>query len=263
MHDVIIVGGGVIGLSIARELAGRGRSVLVLDRGNPRDATSWAAAGMLAPQSETDTPSPFFDLCLTSARLYQKWTKQLHEESGIDPEYADSGLLFVASTEDAMCRIRRNVEWQRSAGLTAELLSPEEALRLEPQLTLSLTGAVLIREECHVTPRRLIEALTGACAVKGVEIRSGVRVVGRAACRRPRRGRTNVNGAFFGRVRCDCFRREKPGDRGSLSRHSGHAAQGPDPLADLPPAEFHADDPVGARLYGAAPKWGACHWRHQ
>ena len=177
MHDVIIVGGGVIGLSIARELAGRGRSVLVLDRGNPRDATSWAAAGMLAPQSETDSPSPFFDLCLTSARLYPEWTKQLHEESGVDPEYADSGLLFVASTEDAMCRIRRNIEWQRSAGLSAELLTPEEALRLEPQLTLSLTGAVLIREECHVTPRRLIEALTGACAVKGVEIRSGVRVV--------------------------------------------------------------------------------------
>ena len=177
MHDVIIVGGGVIGLSIARELALQGRSTLVLDRGNPRDATSWAAAGMLAPQSETDSPSPFFNLCLASAKLYPEWVKHLHEESGIDPEYADSGLLFVASTEEALCRLRRNLEWQHSVGLKGELLSPGAAVRLEPQLTLPLTGAALIREECHVTPRRLVEALTGACAVKRVEIRSGVSVL--------------------------------------------------------------------------------------
>ena len=177
MHDVIIVGGGVIGLSIARELAVQGRAVLVLDRGNPRDATSWAAAGMLAPQSETDTASPFFDLCLASARLYPDWANRLHEESGVDPEYADSGLLFVASTEEALCRLRRSVDWQRSSGLKADLLSPEEVVRLEPQLTLPLTGAALIKEECHVTPRRLLEALTGACAVKRVEMRNGVRVL--------------------------------------------------------------------------------------
>ena len=128
MHDVIIVGGGVIGLSVARELAVQGRSVLVLDRGNPRDATSWAAAGMLAPQSETDAPSPFFDLCLASARLYRDWANRLHEESGIDPEYADSGLLFVASTEDALCRLRGAAEWQQLRRLAAELLTPEDAV---------------------------------------------------------------------------------------------------------------------------------------
>lgn len=177
MHDVIIVGGGVIGLSIARELAAQGRSVLVLDRGNPRDATSWAAAGMLAPQSEADAINPFFDLCLTSARLYRAWSNQLRAESGVDPEYADSGLLFVASTEEALCRLKRNAEWQKSAELKADLLSPEEARRLEPHLTLPLTGAVHMPEECHVTPRRLLEALTGACAAKRVEIRTGVRVL--------------------------------------------------------------------------------------
>jgi len=177
MHDVIIVGGGVIGLSVARELAVRGKSVLVLDRGNPRDATSWAAAGMVAPQSETDSPSPFFDLCLASARLYRDWATHLHEESGVDPEYADSGLLFVTSTEEPLCRLRRIVEWQQSMGLKAELLSPESARRMEPHLTLSLTGAAFMPEECHVTPRRLLEALTGSCAVRRVEIRSGVRVL--------------------------------------------------------------------------------------
>jgi glycine oxidase len=177
MHDVIIVGGGVIGLSVARELAVQGSSVLVLDRGNPRDATSWAAAGMLAPQSEADGASPFFDLCLASAKLYPDWANHLHEESGIDPEYADSGLLFVASTEEELCRLKRSLEWQQSIGLKGELLSAEAAIRLEPHLTLPLTGAIFLPDECHVTPRRLLEALTGACAGKKVEIRNGVRVL--------------------------------------------------------------------------------------
>src|SRR6185295_7146663 len=164
MHDVIIVGGGVIGLSAARELALQGRSVLVLDRGSPRDATSWAAAGMLAPQSEADTPSPFFDLCLASARLYREWANGLHEESGIDPEYADSGLISLASTDDALCRLRRSMEWQKAAGLPCELLTPQDTLRMEPGLDLPIVGAVLMPEESHVTPRNVIESLKGACA---------------------------------------------------------------------------------------------------
>jgi glycine oxidase len=177
MHEVVIVGGGVIGLSVARELALRGHSVLVLDRGNPRDATSWAAAGMVAPQSEADAPNPFFEFCLASARLYRDWTKHLQEESGIDPEFTPSGLIFVASTEEALCRLRRAAEWQKAAGLTAELLSPEDVHRMEPRVTLPLLGAVLLDEECHVTPRLLLESLNGSCAAKGVEIRSGVRVL--------------------------------------------------------------------------------------
>ena len=177
MHDVIIVGGGAVGLSIARELAGHGASVLVLDRGNPRDATSWAAAGMLAPQSEADSASPLLDFSLASARIYRDWTSHLHEESGIDPEYADSGLLFVASTDEALCRLSRMAEWQRSIGLGADLLTPAEVTQLEPHLTLPLRGAIYLRDECHVTPRRLLEALTGACVSKAVEIRRGIRVL--------------------------------------------------------------------------------------
>lgn len=177
MHEVVIVGGGVIGLSVARELALRGHSTIVLDRGNPRDATSWAAAGMVAPQSEADAPSPFFDFCLASAELYRDWTHRLQEESGIDPEFEDSGLIFVASTEEALCRLRRAAEWQKAAGLPAEFLAPGDVRRMEPQVTLPLVGAVLLEKECHVTPRLLLESLKGSCAAKGVEIRTGVRVL--------------------------------------------------------------------------------------
>jgi glycine/D-amino acid oxidase-like deaminating enzyme len=122
---------------------------------------------MLAPQSEADASNPFFELCMASSKLYRAWSDRLHGESGIDPEYADSGLLFVASTEDALCRLKRNAEWQRSAGLRTEILSPEDARRLEP----------ISRFHCRhshagripFTPRRLLEALTGSCVEAGVD----------------------------------------------------------------------------------------------
>jgi glycine oxidase len=167
MHDVIIVGGGVIGLSVARELAVQGKSVLVLDRGNTRDATSWAAAGMLAPQSEADGASPFFDLCLASAKLYRDWANHLHEESGIDPEYADSGLLYVASTDGGALPPEA---WPRMAavhGFERRVPFPEAAVQLEPHLTLPMAGAVFMPDECHVTPRRLLEALAGGVYREG------------------------------------------------------------------------------------------------
>jgi glycine oxidase ThiO len=132
---------------------------------------------MLAPQSEAEVPTPFFDLCLASARLHREWTARLKEESGIDPEFSAPGLIFVASSEESLCRLRRAMEWQKAAGLACEPLSPEEAIHMEPRLTLPLCGAVWMPDECHVTPRLLLEALKGACAAKGVEIRGGVRVL--------------------------------------------------------------------------------------
>jgi glycine oxidase len=177
MQDVIIVGGGIIGLAAARELSLKGHSVLVLDRGNARDATSWAAAGMLAPQSEADSRNPFFDLCLASAQLYREWANHLHEESDVDPEYADSGLIFLASTDHDLCRLRKSVEWQKAAGLAAELIAADDVRRLEPALTLPVAGAALMMQESHVTPRHVLDALNESCRLKGVEIRAGVHVV--------------------------------------------------------------------------------------
>src|SRR5262245_10111986 len=111
MHDVIVVGGGVIGLSIAREVAAHCRSVLVLALSLPADAASWAAAGILGAQSEAEQPDHFFHLCAASLRMYRAWADHLREQSGIDTEYTDSGLLYVASTEQAMAALRHRTEW--------------------------------------------------------------------------------------------------------------------------------------------------------
>ena len=176
MHDVVVVGGGVIGLSIARELAVHGRSVLILDRGAPGEPASWAAAGMLAPQSEADQPDAFFHLCSASLRMYRAWTDHLREQTGVDAEYVHSGLLYAASSEPELRALSVRCEWQQNAGLPVELLTAEEARKMEPQLTLPLTGAAFMPAEDHVTPRRLLKALKAACSARGVEIRSGQRV---------------------------------------------------------------------------------------
>jgi glycine oxidase len=176
MRDMIVVGGGVIGLSIAHAVAAEGKSVLVLDPGKPTEASSWAAAGMLAPQSEADEKDPLFDLCTASLRLYPDWARQLQEQSGVDPEYEEPGLLYLATSEHSLEVLKRRMIWQRDAGFDSELLTPEDIRRLEPHLSLTVVGGVLMPGEHQVTPRRLMEALRAACKMKQVEIRNGLRV---------------------------------------------------------------------------------------
>src|SRR5678815_293071 len=102
MRDVILVGGGVIGWSIAHAVAADGKSVLVLCPGQSMDASSWAAAGMLAPQSEADRNESLCQLCEASLRIYRSWAQELHDQSGVDPEYAEPGLIYVATSEDSL-----------------------------------------------------------------------------------------------------------------------------------------------------------------
>jgi glycine oxidase len=171
MRDVIVVGGGVIGLSIAHAIAAGGKSVLVLDPGETVNAASWAAAGMLAPQSEADTPDPLFELCTASLRLYRDWIRQLQVQSGIDPEFQEPGLLYIASSAESLNALKRRVAWQQELGLDSEVLTPDEIRQMEPQLTMPMAGGVHMPGECQVTPRKLLAALQNACAASGVEIR--------------------------------------------------------------------------------------------
>src|SRR6185503_2868576 len=100
MYDVIVIGGGVIGLSIARELAGR-KSVLLLDRGATGHGTSRAAAGMLSPLSEADAQGPFFQLCRASHEQYGRFVQELESETRLDVGFSTEGLLCLASSEES------------------------------------------------------------------------------------------------------------------------------------------------------------------
>src|SRR5436190_10912928 len=115
MYDAIVVGGGVIGLSIARALAPR-KSVLLLDRGPTGLGTSRAAAGMLTPLSEADDQGPFFQLGRASHSMYGRFIEELQAESGLDTGYSKDGLLYLASTEETATALNSRYEWQKTAG---------------------------------------------------------------------------------------------------------------------------------------------------
>jgi glycine oxidase len=175
VHDVIIVGGGVIGLSIARQLAGR-KSVLLLDRGTTGQGTSRAAAGMLTPLSEADDQGPFFRLSRASHAMYASFVEEVEAESKMHVGYSAEGLLFLASTAQAAEVLRRRYEWQKTAGFPVELMSHDDVLKLEPLITLPVLTAVFISGESSLAPRLLGNALREACVNRGVEIRTNTRV---------------------------------------------------------------------------------------
>src|SRR5262245_49458735 len=171
MHDVIVIGGGVIGLSIARELAGR-KSVLLLDRDATGQGTTRAAAGMLTPLSEADDQGPFFQLCCASHGMYERFVQDLQAETGLDIGYLSGGLLFLASSDDSAAVLRRRYEWQKKAGLEVELLPATAVYELEPLVTAPISAALFIPGETSLAPRRLVNALRESCLNRGVEIRT-------------------------------------------------------------------------------------------
>src|SRR5262245_44275855 len=175
MYDVIVVGGGVLGLSIGLELRSYG-SVLVLERDLPGRGPSWAAAGMLSPQSEADDEGPFFTLCMSSLAMFPEWTRNLRLLSGVDPECDRCGLMVLADSGDELKILDARCRWQRSTGLHAEMLSSAEVFKLEPLITADVRGALFLPDDYRVTPRRLSDALASACRRSEVEIRTGTNV---------------------------------------------------------------------------------------
>ncbi len=97
--EVLIVGGGAIGLATALELALRGVSVTVLSR-NFQEAALYAAAGMLAPQAEGLLPGPMLELCVRSRELYPEWTRKLESLTGVSSEYWPCGILAPQYDQD-------------------------------------------------------------------------------------------------------------------------------------------------------------------
>jgi len=169
--DVAIIGGGVIGLTIARALRHRGvRKVMLIERGRPGAEASWAAGGMLAPQVEADHADDFFRLACASRDLYPAFAQSLQEEAGIDVELDRSGTICVGFTPLDEEELRRRYEWQAREGLQVEWLSGDEARRLEPCLTAKVTSALRLPNDCQVENRRLVEALVGANQKLEVEL---------------------------------------------------------------------------------------------
>ena len=171
---VAIIGGGVIGLSIARALARRGvRDIVVIDKSDFGRKASWAAGGILAPQVEADAANDFFRLACKSRDLYPQFAAELKAETGIDVELETTGTLYVGFSDHHETEFRERFEWQRNEGFTVEWLDSNEARRLEPCLSDKVRCALRFPKDYQVDNRKLVQALMIANERLGVRLLSG------------------------------------------------------------------------------------------
>lgn len=185
--DVAVVGGGVVGLAVARAVARRGLSVTLVESRQPGAEASSAAGGMLAPQAEADEHDEFFDLLCASRDLYPSFADALAEESGVNIELDQTGTLYLALREEDEEELERRHAWQSGAGLAIELLTPEDVRALEPAVSPRVRLALRFPRDWQVENRQLVRALAASALRAGVRVLThtearGVRVVaGRVA----------------------------------------------------------------------------------
>jgi len=175
--EVAIIGGGVIGLAIARALALRGvRDVLLIERGSLGSESSSAAAGMLAPQAEANRPHEFFQLTCESRNMYPAFAAALLAETGINIELETTGTLYLAFTEHDEAELQKRFAWQNEAGLPIEELSAAAVRQLEPSINEDVRAALKFPLDTQVENRRLLSALASANERLGVRMETGTAV---------------------------------------------------------------------------------------
>nr|WP_310350176.1 glycine oxidase ThiO [Methylobacterium sp. BE186] len=175
--DILVVGGGLIGLSIAWRLAEAGRSVTVLERETLGAGASLAATGMLAPAAEHEPGSDaLLPLALESLRRWPHFRDALQAASGLEIDYRQDGTLVVAIGRDEVERLRFRYDLQRRSGVAAEWLSGAEVRRREPMLRPTVTAGIACPLDHQVDPRLVMAALAAACARAGVTIGEGMPV---------------------------------------------------------------------------------------
>ncbi|MHB1558827.1 MAG: glycine oxidase ThiO [Isosphaeraceae bacterium] len=170
--DIVIVGGGVIGLSIAYALAREGLRPILLDRREPGREASWAGAGLIPPIADRPpgggvSLNPLAALRGWSARLYPEWSAALQDETGIDPGYRRTGGVDVAWTAHEDDALRAAAGQWRAEGIAWERIPPGDHARVEPALNPKLRSVYFLPDRAQVRNPRLLAALKAAVVRRG------------------------------------------------------------------------------------------------
>ncbi len=180
--DVLIVGGGVVGLSMAWELAQSGTKVCIVDRGEFGREASWAGAGMVPPgptKEHWHRATTMEQLAGLSQQLHQPWSDSLQEKTGIDTGYRICGSLRLANTADEEILLRKQAERWKALGVDCQELDTLQLGELEPALADhadQFTTAFAVPGESQIRNPRHLRALVAACRLAKVDLRPATAV---------------------------------------------------------------------------------------
>jgi glycine oxidase len=177
--DLVVVGGGAIGLAVAWRAVATGMGVMVLERGELGREASHVAAGMLAPVAEASfAERELLALGLESAARWPAFARGLLDSGGVDPGLHACGTLLVAPDRDQAAALDRELRFRESLGLPVRRLRPSEARRMEPGLAPAISAALDVPGDHAVDSRALTAALAAAAAAAGVTLRPRTPVAG-------------------------------------------------------------------------------------
>lgn len=173
--DCAILGGGVVGLSLARELAGRGVRVAVVDRSSCGREASWAGAGILPPANPSTAVHPYDQLRGLSWRLHEQWAEELRQETQIDTQYRRCGAVYVAQTAGEAAALRGLAEEWSDEGVLIQRWERSDIACHQPALLPAwdsgrIRAAYYVPEEAQVRNPRLLQALMASCQRRGVRL---------------------------------------------------------------------------------------------
>ena len=169
--DAVILGGGIIGTSLADALARRNLRVVVIERGKIGAESSSAAAGILSAQMDVPKPGRFFDLCQLSRRMYPSWVARLEHLTGQPTGFKRSGVLYLAASEAQEKRMRKRASWQSRLGLKVEHWSMRQIRRHEPAVDGRFRCGFHFPLEGEVDNVLLMRALAISCLKSGVVLK--------------------------------------------------------------------------------------------
>ncbi len=168
--DVLIIGGGLIGLSIAWHLADHGIHAVVLERDTVGSGASGAATGLLAPVTASGRFGHMVDFGIESLQYYSEFLSFVREESQQEIELQTAGLMRIAIDSGAEAMLSKFDNWPHAKSLEMVRLSATEALSIAPYISPDVRGAVISPMERQVNPRTLLKCLRKCCMKRGVSI---------------------------------------------------------------------------------------------
>jgi glycine oxidase len=174
--DVLVVGGGVIGASIAWRLARQHARVMLFDVASVGAEASSAAAGMLAPAGEFDDPSKL-EFALSSLAKYPDYAASIESDSRCAVDLRHPGAVEVAVDEEEFRALAERAARHRGYGVRSQILSARQLRELVPLLREDAVGGIHYPDELTVDPQALMKALQAACLARGAILVEGAPVV--------------------------------------------------------------------------------------